>query len=88
MIDKQIKVLLIEDNPTDVRVIQKIVAEKSWASFDLTCVDKLQDGLKHLANGSADIVLLDLELPDSKGLDTFIKVHNHGAEVPSCSNWT
>jgi hypothetical protein len=34
MIDKQIKVLLIEDNPTDARVIQKMVAEKSWASFD------------------------------------------------------
>jgi len=82
MSDKQIKVLLIEDNPIDVRVIQKIVAEKSWANFDLTCVDKLQDGLKRLSNGGADIVLLDLELPDSKGLDTFIKVHNHEAEVP------
>jgi diguanylate cyclase (GGDEF)-like protein len=82
MIDKQIKVLLIEDNPKDARVIQKMVEEKSWASFDLTCVGKLQEGLKHLANGGADIVLLDLELPDSKGLDTFIKVHNHEAEVP------
>ncbi|GAG33703.1 unnamed protein product, partial [marine sediment metagenome] len=72
MIDKQIKVLLIEDNPTDVRLIQKLVEEKSWASFDLTCVDKLQAGLKHLSNGGADIVLLDLDLPDSKGLGTFI----------------
>jgi diguanylate cyclase (GGDEF)-like protein len=82
MIDKQIKVLLIENNPTDARLIQKMVEEKSWASFDLTCVDKLKDGLKHLSNGGADIVLLDLELPDSKGLDTFTKVHNHEAEVP------
>ena len=82
MIDKQIKVLLIEDNPTDARLIQKMVEEKSWASFDLTCVDKLQAGLKHLSNGGADIVLLDLDLPDSTGLDTFIKVHNHKAEVP------
>jgi len=82
MINKQIKVLLIEDNPTDARKIQKMVEEKSWATFDLTCVGKLQEGLKHLSNGGADIVLLDLELPDSKGLDTFIKVHNHEAEVP------
>ena len=82
MIDKQIKVLLIEDNPTDARLIQKMAEEKSWASFDLTCVDKLQAGLKHLANGSADIVLLDLDLPDSKGLGTFIKVHAQEAEVP------
>ena len=82
MIDKQIKVLLIEDNPTDVRLIQKMVAEKSWASFDLTCVDKLQDGLKHLVNGSADIVLLDLNLPDSKGLGTFVQVHAQESAVP------
>jgi diguanylate cyclase (GGDEF)-like protein len=82
MIDKQIKVLLIEDNPTDARLIQKMVEEKSWASLDLTCVDKLQAGLKHLANGGADIVLLDLDLPDSKGLRTFIKVHTQEAAVP------
>ncbi len=82
MIDKQIKVLLIEDNPTDARMIQKMVEEKSWASFDLTCVDKLQAGLKHLSNGGADIVLLDLDLPDSKGLGTFVKVHTKEAAVP------
>ena len=82
MIDKQIKVLLIEDNPTDARLIQKMVEEKSRASFDLTCVDKLQAGLKHLSNGGADIVLLDLDLPDSKGLGTFIKVHTQEAAIP------
>ena len=82
MINKQINVLLIEDNPTDARLIQKMVEEKSWASFDLTCVDKLQAGLKHLSNGGADIVLLDLDLPDSKGLGTFVKVHTQEAAIP------
>jgi diguanylate cyclase (GGDEF)-like protein len=82
MIDKQIKVLLIEDNPADARLIQEMVEEKSWARFDLVCVDKLQAGLKHLANGGADIVLLDLDLPDSKGLGTFIKVHDQEASIP------
>jgi len=82
MIDKQINVLLIEDNPIDARMIQKMVAEKSWASFDLTCVGKLQEGLKHLSNGGADIILLALDLPDSKGLGTFIKVHTQEAAVP------
>jgi two-component system cell cycle response regulator len=82
MIDKQIKVLLIEDNPTDARMIQKMVEEKSWASFDLTCVAKLQAGLKRLVNGGADIVLLDLDLPDSKGLGTFLKVHAQESAVP------
>ncbi|NIM59626.1 MAG: diguanylate cyclase [Candidatus Aminicenantes bacterium] len=82
MIDRQIKVLLIEDNPKDARLIQKMVEEKNWASFDLTCVEKLQAGLKLLSNGGADIVLLDLDLPDSKGLNTFIKVHAQESSVP------
>jgi two-component system cell cycle response regulator len=82
MINKQIKVLLIEHDPTDSRLIQEMIEEKSWASFDLICADKLQAGLKHLSNGSADIVLLDLDLPDSKGLGTFIKVHDHWPAVP------
>jgi diguanylate cyclase (GGDEF)-like protein len=82
MINKQIKVLLIEHDPTDARLIQEMIEEKSWASFDLICADKLQAGLKHLSNGSADIVLLDLDLLDSKGLGTFIKVHDHRPAVP------
>jgi diguanylate cyclase (GGDEF)-like protein len=82
MINKQIKVLLIEDNPTYTHLIQKMMEEKSWAKFDITCVSELQEGLDHLSNGGADIVLLDLNLPDSKGLDTFIKVHTQETAIP------
>jgi two-component sensor histidine kinase len=82
MKDKQIKVLLIEDNPGDVRFIQEMLGEKSSASFDLVCADKLQTGLKHLARGDIDVVLLDLGLPDSQGVDTLIKVQAQAPEVP------
>ena len=82
MKDKQIKVLLIEDNPADVRLIQEMLAEKSSEGFNLVYTDKLQTGMEHLANGDIDVVLLDLGLPDSQGLDTFVKVHTQAAEVP------
>ncbi len=68
---KIIKVLLIEDNPGDVRLIQEMVSEVDGAMFDLECVDRLSTGLKHLvAAGDIDLVLLDLGLPDSSGFDT------------------
>jgi diguanylate cyclase (GGDEF)-like protein len=82
MTSKKIKVLLVEHDPTDAGLIQEMVEEKSCDGFCLICADKLQAGLKHLSNGGADIVLLDLDLPDSKGLSTFIKVHDHQPGVP------
>lgn len=80
--DKQIKVLLIEDNPGDARFIQEMLGEKSSTSFDLVCADTLQAGMEHLAKGDIDVVLLDLGLPDSQGLDTLIKIQAQAPEVP------
>jgi signal transduction histidine kinase/GAF domain-containing protein/DNA-binding NarL/FixJ family response regulator len=69
---KIVKVLLIEDNPGDARLIQEMVSEADGAAFDLEHVDRLSTGLKHLvAAGDIDLVLLDLGLPDSSGFDTF-----------------
>lgn len=82
MKDKQIKVLLIEDNPGDTRFIQEMLGKKSSTSFDLICADTLQTGMEHLARGDIDVVLLDLGLPDSQGLDTLIKVQAQAPEVP------
>ncbi|NOR05156.1 MAG: response regulator [Deltaproteobacteria bacterium] len=69
---KIIKVLLVEDNPGDARLIQEMVSEVGGAAFDLEHVGSLLTGLKHLvAAGDIDLVLLDLGLPDSSGFDTF-----------------
>ena len=70
---KIIKVLLIEDNPGDARLIQEmVVSEVGGAAFDLEHVGSLLTGLKHfVATGDIDLVLLDLGLPDSSGFDTF-----------------
>ena len=77
-----IKVLLIEDNPGNARLIQEMVPEIDGAAFDLECVDRLSTGLKHLSVKDVDLVLLDLRLPDSAGLDTFKKVRAHVPEIP------
>ena len=77
-----IKVLLIEDNPGDTRLIQEMVSDADGATFDLEHVDRLSTGLKHLvAAGDIDLVLLDLELSDSSGFDTFTGLQAQAPEV-------
>lgn len=82
MEDKLLRILLIEDNPGDVRLIREMLAEVGGASFDLECVDRLSPGLERLAEGGFDVALLDLGLPDGRGLDTFTKAQVQAGEVP------
>src|SRR5258708_28131984 len=82
MADRQI-VLLIEDNPGDVRLIREMLAEGEDGIFELAYVGRLSQGLGYLATGSACLVLLDLSLPASYGFDTFLTVHAHSPKVPS-----
>ncbi|MBN1977904.1 MAG: PAS domain S-box protein [Anaerolineae bacterium] len=76
------KILLIEDNPGDARLLREMLVAITGASFELDWVDCLSAGLERLAQQSVDAVLLDLSLPDSKGLDTFTKVHAQAPHVP------
>jgi diguanylate cyclase (GGDEF)-like protein len=75
-------VLLIEDNPGDARLIREMLAEHPQAPFRLDCADRLSRALEMLAAGEVRLILLDLSLPDSHGLDTFAKVYAHSPKVP------
>ena len=71
--DKSIRVLLIEDNIGDSRLIREMLSEAKDVSFDLKYAERLQAGLGQLGQGGIDVVLLDLGLPDSQGLETLDK---------------
>ena len=75
-------VLLIEDNPGDARLIELMLAEDPDSPFRLSCVDRLSRGLEALTAEKPGLVLLDLSLPDSHGLETFDKVYAHSPTVP------
>jgi PAS domain S-box-containing protein len=87
MEDKVIHVLSIEDNPADARLIQEMLAEASglgWnlPRFEVAHVARLAAGLARLDAGDIDVVLSDLDLPDSRAGETFAQVHAHAPEVP------
>jgi diguanylate cyclase (GGDEF)-like protein len=76
------QVLLIEDNPGDARLIQEMLAEDPATPFRLRTTERLSRGLEHLSLKQTELVLLDLSLPDSHGLETFAKVYAHSPKVP------
>jgi signal transduction histidine kinase len=73
MTPQRFKVLLVEDNPSDARLIQESLAEASDGPFDLEIADTLASGLRRLGVGGIDAMLLDLALPDSFGQETFVR---------------
>ena len=75
-------ILLIEDNPGDIRLLQEYLKESSAYQFHLTQVGRLSTGLERLAEAGLDAVLLDLSLPDSQGLDTLVRLHEAAQGVP------
>lgn len=79
---KQIKVLLVEDNPDDVELIRILSADISTVFLDITPAGYLSEGIKLLSEKTFDIILLDLFLPDSTGIDTLSKFHTITAETP------
>ena len=82
MSSETLKVLLIEDNPGDVRLIREMFAKAKHPVFKVDSVDRLTDGLARVSESQFDVVLLDLSLPDSNGLDTFVTLHGASEELP------
>jgi diguanylate cyclase (GGDEF)-like protein len=82
MINNSIRTLLIEDNPADARALSEALAEVPEAAFELEWADGLCKGLQKLESGPVDLVLLDLCLPESRGLATFATTQACAPSVP------
>jgi two-component system, sensor histidine kinase and response regulator len=87
MAQSQIKALLIEDNPGDARLIQDMLhqaarSNNSPTTIRLTHKQQMQTAQQFLKTNPCDLILLDLSLPDSSGLDTFYKIKNSHPKIP------
>jgi signal transduction histidine kinase len=80
--DKPIIILLVEDNSGDRRLISEMLAEASNMTFDVKYADRLQAATEYLGQNRVEVILLDLGLPDSQGLETLRKIHAQVSRMP------
>jgi CheY-like chemotaxis protein len=79
---KNITILLIEDNSGDAYLVEEYLEEFANFSYELMTVETLCEALCVLKEQLFDVILLDLELPDSYGINTFFRIHNQNPLIP------
>ncbi len=79
---KAIRILLVEDNPADALLLKHTLAEADTETFEVAHVECMADAIQSLASHDQDVVLLDLSLPDSRGLQTVEQANAAAPSVP------
>lgn len=76
------QILLVEDNPVDQMFVTQSLQQVEGFDYQLTCTGSLSEALKKLVASAFDVVLLDLWLPDSEGLETCHRVVSANRDIP------
>lgn len=92
MQDSPVDVLLVEDNPNDAQLVKWTLTDQLSSSGtqnsqviaigEITHVSSLRDALSSVVSVEPDIILLDLDLPDSRGIETVERVSEHIDQIP------
>ena len=77
-----LRILVVEDNPGDIRLVQETLRQDQRWPFELVSEGRLSDGLSRLSKERFDLVLLDLGLPDAHGISTFQDVQRDAPAIP------
>src|SRR5512141_1700125 len=76
------RALLVEDNEGDRKLLSAVASEMEDTPIEICHVSRLSDAVNWLARESFKVVLLDLDLPDSKGLNTVTQARRAAPNVP------
>ena len=80
---ERLRILIVEDNPADADLVRELLSEPAGAmSVQIESVPRLSQALTRLENKDIDLVLLDLSLPDSQGLQTFHTLRKAAPDIP------
>ncbi len=77
-----IRVLLVEDNPGDARLLVELLRDTGAGRVRMEHVEDLAGAIEVLYREQFDVILLDLSLPDAEGLETIARVHSHAPKIP------
>jgi signal transduction histidine kinase/DNA-binding response OmpR family regulator len=82
MSGEQVEILLVDDDPQDRRLVQLILAKSySPGQYNVQTSGTMSEAMRCLDNDNYDVVLLDLNLPDSRGIETVQKVRDANSDV-------
>ncbi|MFY9723859.1 MAG: response regulator [Bryobacteraceae bacterium] len=82
MQDEQYRVLMVEDNAGDARLVEELLTDAKCNMFRVHCARSLVSALDMLSRVEFDVAMVDLSLPDSEGLNTFLEIHRHAPHLP------
>ena len=83
---RKLFVLVVENNQVDSRMLKGMLEKTTYGSFKLDCCSCLAEAYQHLEKSAYDVVLLDLNLKDSRGLDTLERIHHRFPHLPIVIN--
>lgn len=79
---RTLRVLQVEDNPGDAFLVQESLNGYAAQDFDIVHVERLNDAFRRLSSDHFDVVLLDLSLPDSRGMESCQELRKRAPDVP------
>ena len=82
MIDRSLRILFVEDNPGDIRLVREMLIAADEERIELSFVSRVGEVTARLAQGGIDVILLDLNLPDANGLSAVEWIHRDYPEIP------
>ena len=77
-----LKILLVEDSPSDAALLQESLTQSGFERFEFTHAERWAVAAQNLRQGHFDVLLLDLSLPDSAGRDTFLQARAEAPHLP------
>jgi putative two-component system response regulator len=80
-VSEKLHVLIVEDNQADIDLIREALSSSGFVSFQIEAVSRLSEALARLKNAGIDLILLDLGLPDSQGLETYHKLREAALHI-------
>jgi CheY-like chemotaxis protein len=82
MNDTPMRILLVEDNSLDVRLLREMLSNQALREFSLIEVGYMSEAEKYLAANKVDIILLDLGLPDARAMEALRRAHAAAPRIP------
>jgi signal transduction histidine kinase len=79
---KTVRVLLVEDSPSDAHLLQEALHDSCPGQFEITLADRWSEADRTLTHARFDVVLLDLSLPDSSGQNTVLRAQAKASGLP------